>query len=114
MSGKQNLKKSNILKRLSIPSISEIKYKELLLNSIKDDDNSDLLLKKNKSKENFTFHNNFETKEKNYYHQLELEIEELESSNKLKDEELVTINKQLEDEKNKAKYSNINHIKHLF
>ena len=55
MSGKQNLKKSNILKRLSIPSISEIKYKELLLNSIKDD-NSDLLLKKNKSKENFTIH----------------------------------------------------------
>ena len=45
MSGKQNLKKSNILKRLSIPSISEIKYKELLLNSIKDD-NSDSLLKK--------------------------------------------------------------------
>jgi len=101
MSGKQNLKKSNILKRLSIPSISEIKYKELLLNSIKDD-NSDLLLKKNKSKENFTIHNNLGDKEKNYYHQLELKIEELESSNKLKDEELIDINKQLEDEKNKV------------
>ena len=101
MSGKQNLKKSNILKRLSIPSISEIKYKESLLNSIKDD-NSDLLLKKNTSKGSFKTHNNLENKGKNLHHQLELKIGELENSIKLKDEELIDINKKLEDEKNKV------------
>ena len=101
MSGKQNLKKSNILKRLSIPSISEIKYKESLLNSIKDD-NSDLLLKKNTSKGSFKTHNNLENKGKNLHHQLELKIRELENSIKLKDEELIDINKKLEDEKNKV------------
>ena len=101
MSGKQNLKKSNILKRLSIPSISEIKYKELLLNSLKDD-NSDSLLKKNTSKENFKMHNYLDNKEKNHYHDLKLKIEELENLNKLKDEKLNDINKKLEDEKNKV------------
>ena len=36
MSAKLNLKKSNIIKRLKIPSISEMKYKDLLLNTLKE------------------------------------------------------------------------------
>ena len=52
MSEKQNVKKLNIIKRLSIPSISEIKFKESLLNELKKDE-PEIPLNKGKIKVNF-------------------------------------------------------------
>ena len=110
MSGNIKLKKSNILKRLSIPSISEIKFKEALLKSLKEKE-PDLTLKKKdtlnlilNSQKSFDVIevNKKEKKIQNDIHSLELKIEELENSNKLKDEELININKQLNEEKNKV------------
>lgn len=110
MSEKQNVKKLNIIKRLSIPSISEIKFKESLLNELKKDE-PEIPLNKGKIKVNFRKHNSmaqidtqkYERKEKKSIHLLELKIEELENTLKLKDEEIVSINKALEDEKIKLK-----------
>ena len=109
MSSKISLQKSNIIKRLSKPSISEIKYKEILLNTLREKEN-EINLKKKSKMETHIRHKSIESnmesseekKNKKYIHDLELKIEELENVRKLKDEELVNVNKNLEDEKNKA------------
>ena len=109
MSYKISLQKSNIIKRLSKPSISEIKYKEILLNTLREKEN-EINLKKKSTMETHIRHKSIESnmesseekKNKKYIHDLELKIEELENVRKLKDEELVNVNKNLEDEKNKA------------
>ena len=109
MSSKISLQKSNIIKRLSKPSISEIKYKEILLNTLREKEN-EINLKKKSTMETHIRHKSIESnmesseekKNKKYIHDLELKIEELENVRKLKDEELVNVNKNLEDEKNKA------------
>jgi hypothetical protein len=109
MSSRISLQKSNIIKRLSKPSISEIKYKEILLNTLREKEN-ELNLKKKSTMETHIRHKSIESnmesseekKNKKYIHDLELKIEELENVRKLKDEELVNVNKNLEDEKNKA------------
>ena len=110
MSGKQNLKKSNILKRLSKPSISEIKYKELLLNSIKDKEpeppSIKNVLKRQTINNNSIGHDGkllMESKNENDYKNLKSKIGELENVLKSKDEELLNINNKLEEEKNKVK-----------
>jgi len=109
MSSRIYLQKSNIIKRLSKPSISEIKYKEILLNTLREKEN-EINLKKKSTMETHIRHKSIESnmesseekKYKKYIHDLELKIEELENVRKLKDEELVNVNKNLEDEKNKA------------
>lgn len=109
MSSRISLQKSNIIKRLSKPSISEIKYKEILLNTLREKEN-EINLKKKSTMETHIRHKSIESnmesseekKNKKYIHDLELKIEELENVRKLKDEELVNVNKNLEDEKNKA------------
>ena len=109
MSSKISLQKSNIIKRLSKPSISEIKYKEILLNTLREKEN-EINLKKKSTMETHIRHKSIESnmesseekKNKKYIHDLELKIEELENVRKLKDEELVNVNKNLEDEKNKV------------
>ena len=109
MSSKISLQKSNIIKRLSKPSISEIKYKEILLNTLREKEN-EINIKKKSTMETHIRHKSIESnmesseekKNKKYIHDLELKIEELENVRKLKDEELVNVNKNLEDEKNKA------------
>jgi chromosome segregation ATPase len=110
MSGNIKLKKSNILKRLSIPSLSEVKFKGALLNTLKEEE-PDLTLNKaashkiimnNQKSFDTTGNHNKENKIEKDIHHLELKIEELENSNKIKEEELITINKQLKDEKIKV------------
>ena len=110
MSGNLKLKKSNILKRLSIPSISEIKFKQDLLNTLKEKE-PDLTLKKKESiklilnsQKSFDCipANNKENKITKDIHNLELKIEELEKLNKSKDNEIININKQLKEEKIKV------------
>ena len=109
MSSKISLQKSNIIKRLSKPSISEIKYKEILLNTLREKEN-EINIKKKSTMETHIRHKSIESnmesseekKNKKYIHDLELKIEELENVRKLKDEELVNVNKNLEDEKNKV------------
>ena len=110
MSGNLKLKKSNILKRLSIPSISEIKFKQALLNTLKEKE-PDLTLKKKESlklilnsQKSFDCisTNNKENKITKDIHNLELKIEELEKLNKSKDNEIININKQLKEEKIKV------------
>ena len=122
MSSKISLQKSNIIKRLSKPSISEIKYKEILLNTLREKEN-EINLKKKSTMETHIRHKSIESnmesseekKNKKYIHDLELKIEELENVRKLKDEELVNVNKNLEDEKNKAqKLSDIIDFKEIF
>ena len=110
MSGKLNLKKSNILKRLSIPSISEIKYKESLLNALKEKEpepatNKKIINIKSAMRKSIDHYDNQakEKKKKIDYHDLEIKLEELENAQKIKDEEILKINNKLEDEKNKVK-----------
>ena len=110
MSEKENVKKINIMKRLSIPSISEIKYKESLLNILRKE-SAEIPSHKEKIKVSFKKHNSMahidvlkkERYEKNNSYWLELKIEELEQTIKLKDEEIMRINNDLENEKNKLK-----------
>ena len=98
MSSKISLQKSNIIKRLSKPSISEIKYKEILLNTLREKEN-EINLKKKSTMETHIRHKSIESnmesseekKNKKYIHDLELKIEELENVRKLKDEELVNV-----------------------
>lgn len=110
MSGKLDLKKTNILKRLSIPSISEIKYKELLLNSIKEKEpeiSSTKTVIKEKILDHKSVKNNTkqskDNKSKNDLHHLEIKIEQMENTQKLKDEEIINITNKFEEEKNKTK-----------
>ena len=110
MSEKENVKKINIMKRLSIPSISEIKYKESLLNILRKE-SAEIPSHKEKIKVSFKKHNSMahidvlkkERYEKNNSYWLELKIEELEQALKLKDEEIMRVNNDLENEKNKLK-----------
>ena len=110
MSSKLNLKKSNIIKRLKIPSISEMKYKDLLLNTLKEKEPEQSSNKKNlklgllkHSSVDFINNQPKEKKNKIDVHHLELKIEELENNQKLKEEEILKINKKYENEKNKVK-----------
>ena len=110
MSAKLNLKKSNIIKRLKIPSISEMKYKDLLLNTLKEKEPEPSSNKKNlklgllkHSSVDFINNQPKEKKNKIDIHHLELKIEELENNQKLKEEETLKINKKYENEKNKVK-----------
>ena len=98
MSGKLNLKKSNILKRLSIPSISEIKYKESLLNALKEKEpepatNKKIINIKIAMRKSIDHYDNQakEKKKKIDYHDLEIKLEELENAQKIKDEEILKI-----------------------
>ena len=110
MSAKLNLKKSNIIKRLKIPSISEMKYKDLLLNTLKEKEpepssnkkNLKLCLLKHGSVD-LIINQPKEKKNKINIHHLELKIEELENNQKLKEEEILKINNKYENEKNKVK-----------
>ena len=110
MSAKLNLKKSNIIKRLKIPSISEMKYKDLLLNTLKEKEPEPSSNKKNlklgllkHSSVDLIINQPKEKKNKIDVHHLELKIEELENNQKLKEEEILKINKKYENEKNKVK-----------
>ena len=110
MSAKLNLKKSNIIKRLKIPSISEMKYKDLLLNTLKEKEPEPSSNKKNlklgllkHSSVDFINNQPKEKKNKINIHNLELKIEELENNQKLKEEEILKINNKYENEKNKVK-----------
>ena len=110
MSSKLNLKKSNIIKRLKIPSISEMKYKDLLLNTLKEKEPEQSSNKKNlklgllkHSSVDFINNQPKEKKNKIDIHNLELKIEELENNQKLKEEEILKINNKYENEKNKVK-----------
>jgi len=110
MSGKLSLKKTNIIKRLKIPAISEMKYKDSLLNSLKEKEPEPSSSKKN-LKLSLLKHNSVdysinqpkEKKNKIDYHSLEIKIEELENKQKQKDEEILKINNKYENEKNKVK-----------
>ena len=110
MSAKLNLKKSNIIKRLKIPSISEMKYKDLLLNTLKEKEPEPSSNKKNlklgllkHGSVDLIINQPKEKKNKIDIHHLELKIEELENNQKLKEEEILKINKKYENEKNKVK-----------
>ena len=110
MSSKLNLKKSNIIKRLKIPSISEMKYKDLLLNTLKEKEPEPSSNKKNlklgllkHGSVDLIINQPKEKKNKIDYHHLEIKIEELENKQKLKDEEILKINNKYENEKNKVK-----------
>ena len=110
MSAKLNLKKSNIIKRLKIPSISEMKYKDLLLNTLKEKEPEPSSNKKNlklgllkHSSVDLIINQPKEKKNKIDVHHLELKIEELENNQKLKEEEILKINNKCENEKNKVK-----------
>ena len=110
MSAKLNLKKSNIIKRLKIPSISEMKYKDLLLNTLKEKEPEPSSNKKNlklgllkHGSVDLIINQPKEKKNKIDVHHLELKIEELENNQKLKEEEILKINKKYENEKNKVK-----------
>ena len=110
MSAKLNLKKSNIIKRLKIPSISEMKYKDLLLNTLKEKEPEPSSNKKNlklgllkHSSVDLIINQPKEKKNKIDVHHLELKIEELENNQKLKEEEILKINNKYENEKNKVK-----------
>ena len=110
MSAKLNLKKSNIIKRLKIPSISEMKYKDLLLNTLKEKEPEPSSNKKNlklgllkHGSVDLIINQPKEKKNKIDVHHLELKIEELENNQKLKEEEILKINNKYENEKNKVK-----------
>ena len=110
MSAKLNLKKSNIIKRLKIPSISEIKYKDLLLNTLKEKEPEQSSNKKNlklgllkHSSVDFIINQPKEKKNKIEINHLESKIEELKNNQKLKEEEILKINNKYENEKNKVK-----------
>ncbi len=110
MSSKLNLKKSNIIKRLKIPSISEMKYKDLLLNTLKEKEPEPSSNKKNlklgllkHGSVDLIINQPKEKKNKIDVHHLELKIEELENNQKLKEEEILKINNKYENEKNKVK-----------
>ena len=110
MSAKLNLKKSNIIKRLKIPSISEMKYKDLLLNTLKEKEPESSSNKKNlklgllkHGSVDLIINQPKEKKNKIDVHHLELKIEELENNQKLKEEEILKINNKYENEKNKVK-----------
>ena len=107
MSSRLSLKKANIMKRLSIPSISEIKHRAQLLNSLKEEE-SILPLKKSITTENSilleTLSNKGSSKQISSKNKdsINLKVEELENDNKKKDEELSELKKILEEEKNKV------------
>ena len=110
MSAKLNLKKSNIIKRLKIPSISEMKYKDLLLNTLKEKEPEPSSNKKNlklgllkHGSVDLIINQPKEKKNKIDVHHLELKIEELENNQKQKEEEILKINNKYENEKNKVK-----------
>ena len=117
MSAKLNLKKSKILKRLQIPSFSEITHKESLLNLLKEKE-PDLPLKRSTTKENNikfeSFNNNkknkseIKAKKSSDSFNLKLKLQELEKYQNIKDKELKVYKKMLEDEK--VKVQNLNDI----